>query len=116
MSDNPKHLFEAAFDCKTAEAFKAELERATDVQVNFRDGNGSTVLNWMCFNHDWPEAAAALIKRGCDVNAKDNDGFTPLHQAGQFNRRELASVLIEHGAENPESVKKTLAYLASLVV
>ena len=146
MSDNPKHLFEAAFDCKTAEAFKAELERATDVQVNFRDGNGSTVLNWMCFNHDWPEAAAALIKRGCDVNAKDNDGFTPLHQAGQFSRRELASVLIEHGAkqidqwvkqykdhaefgyifrenardvlnkQNPESVKKTLAYLASLVV
>ena len=52
MSDNPKHLFEAAFDCKTEEAFKAELERATDVQVNFRDGNGSSVLNWMCFNHD----------------------------------------------------------------
>ena len=27
MSDNPKHLFEAAFDCNTEEAFKAELER-----------------------------------------------------------------------------------------
>ena len=46
MSDNPKHLFEAAFDCKTAEAFMAD------------------VLN----------------------------------------------------KQNPESVKKTLAYLASLVV
>ena len=74
MSDGLKLLFEAAFDmlCESPEAFKAELERATDVQVNFRDGNGSSVLNWLCFNPASAsgEAAAALIKRGCDVNAK----------------------------------------------
>ena len=101
MSDNPKHLFEAAFDCKTAEAFKAELERAPDVQVNFRDGNGSTVLNWMCFNHG-AKQIDQWVKQ-----YKDHAEF------GYIFRENARDVL---NKQNPESVKKTLAYLASLVV
>ena len=66
MSDDPRRLFNAAGYGKTAQAFKAELARATDAQLKYRDRDGDTVLNWMAVNHDWPELAAALIKRGCD--------------------------------------------------
>ena len=96
MSDNPKHLFEAAFDCKTAEAFMAELERATDVQVNFRDGNGSTVLNW--------------------IGAKQIDQWVKQYK----DHAEFGYVFNENARDvlnkqNPESTKRTLAYLASLL-
>ena len=73
MSDNPKHLFEAAFDCKTAEAFKAELERAIDQWVK---------------------------------EYKDHAEF------GYIFRENARDVL---NKQNPESVKHTLGYLATLV-
>ena len=53
----------------------------------------------MAINHDWPEAAAALIERGCDVNATSEDGDTALHFAGRWNHRETARVLLERGAD-----------------
>ena len=45
------------------------------------------------------EAAAAITERGCDVNAKGNFGYTALHCAGAYNRRETARVLLERGAD-----------------
>ena len=47
-------------------------------------------------------AAKTLIERGADVNAKDNDGNTPLHWAawkGQTRAAEVAKLLIDNGAE-----------------
>jgi len=40
-----------------------------------------------------------LIKRGADVDAKDNDGDTPLHLATERNFIEIAKLLIERGAD-----------------
>ena len=104
MSDN-NWLYSAAV-AGTAEAFQAKLARSSDAQVKYRDENGWTVLFVMAMKHDWPELAAALIERGCDVNAKNKYGNTALHYAGGYNRRETARVLLEHGADRTIKNKK----------
>jgi hypothetical protein len=40
----------------------------------------------------------SCIHRGAAVNAKDGDGYTPLHIACGGASREMALLLIEHGA------------------
>ena len=55
--------------------------------------------------YDWPEAAAAVIARGCEVNATIKQGFTALHLAGHNNRPETARVLLEHGADRTIKTK-----------
>jgi len=44
------------------------------------------------------EIADILIKRGADVNARDNTGRTPLHFACQSGNINLVNMLIENGA------------------
>ena len=44
------------------------------------------------------DIAQALIARGDDIDAKDNDGRTPLHGAAWYDSRDVASLLIDRGA------------------
>lgn len=43
--------------------------------------------------------AMQLIGKGADVNAKDNNGNTPLHWAAKDGQKEVAALLIEKGAD-----------------
>lgn len=45
------------------------------------------------------EAAALLIDKGADVNAKANDGTTPLARAKSNNDKQMIALLLSHGAE-----------------
>ena len=40
-----------------------------------------------------------LIDLGCDVNAKDNDGATPLHTSALLENAELFKTLLSKGAD-----------------
>jgi hypothetical protein len=50
----------------------------------------------------FPGVARLLLEHGADVNVQvsvpDSSGRTPLHVATEFNRAEVARVLLEHGA------------------
>jgi ankyrin repeat protein len=43
--------------------------------------------------------ATLLLQHGADVNARDGDGATPLHNAALSGRRELAALLLDKGAD-----------------
>ena len=45
------------------------------------------------------EIAELLIENGADVNAKDEDGDTPLHVAVYRNSVEVKELLKKHGAK-----------------
>ena len=41
----------------------------------------------------------ALLAKGAKVNAKDNDGRTPLHRAAYNDHKDVAALLIANGAQ-----------------
>ena len=49
-----------------------------------------------------------LIARGGDVNARANDGRTPLHLAAKHGRENTAKILLDNGADAKAKDKKFL--------
>ena len=45
------------------------------------------------------EITEILIAEGADVNAKDKNGLTPLHEAAVNGHKEVAEILIANGAD-----------------
>ena len=85
------------------EAVKQHLAAGTDVNVKggFADG---TPLHYAAANGH-KEIAELLIEKGADLNAKDEDGGTPLDVAIQFKELETADLLRKHGGKTAEELK-----------
>ena len=85
------------------EAVKQHFAAGTDVDVKggFADG---TPLHYAAANGH-KEIAELLITKGADVNAKDEDGGTPLDVAIQFKELETADLLRKHGGKTAEELK-----------
>jgi ankyrin repeat protein len=85
------------------EAVKQHLAAGTDVDVKggFADG---TSLHYAAANGH-KEIAELLITKGADVNAKDEDGGTPLDVAISFRQTETADLIRKHGGKTGEELK-----------
>lgn len=45
-----------------------------------------------------PQLVESIIQQGADVNARDQNGYTPLQLASQFGRNETVKILLKHDA------------------
>lgn len=95
MSCTP-NLMPGESDIVTDENILQKLRLLTDLEQTDRDGR-TLLLNAAFYNR--PQIAEYLLERGCNVNAQDSSGFTPLHAAVQSDSLPMVQLLLRHGAD-----------------
>ncbi len=95
----PLHL--AAFFGHADIAFTL-VDRGAEVNIRAKNPSAVTPLN-SALAHRNPAVAAEiaeiLIRQGADVNAAQEGGWRPLHQAAAQGFEDLVRLLIKHGAD-----------------
>lgn len=74
------------------------IEAGADVNAPSRNRMTVTALHSAIAARD-RESAFALIAAGADVNAAQQDAFTPLHEAAQNGDRDVVEALLAAGAD-----------------
>lgn len=91
----PLHLA-AAFG--TAQAADMLLQHGAQVDTRSQNAAHNQPLHAAVALSRNPETISLLLAHGADPNAAQAGGFTPLFSAAASNRRDLAEILISHGA------------------
>ncbi|ORY96584.1 ankyrin repeat-containing domain protein, partial [Syncephalastrum racemosum] len=60
---------------------------------------GRTLLHRTC-TEGKVDKIASLLKQGANTNIRDNEGWTPLHEAARHGHVEIAELLVQHGADH----------------
>jgi len=69
------------------------------VTISSINSGGATLLHEACRNKRSADVVKLLLSRGSEVNAKDNNGYTPLHIAALNGCYDIIKILIESGAD-----------------
>ena len=94
-----ENIFEA-IERGNIEIVKWHLAAGVDV----KDGIGITPLHDAC-SEGHKEIVELLISKGAVLNAKDQDGKTPLDKAEHQERTKIADLLRKHGGKTGEELK-----------
>jgi ankyrin repeat protein len=86
----------------------APAARAAKEDVNRRNPDGSTPLQWAVYNGDIAEVKR-LLRAGADVSLANHYGVTPMSLAAEVGNADLLAVLLEAGAnvESPNADGQT---------
>ena len=84
---------------KSDEKALIELLKTGKVKPDQVSAEGQTPLMIAIDNSFSLGCIDQLIELGCDVNAKDNDGYTPLHTSALLESEEMFKKLLSHGAD-----------------
>jgi ankyrin repeat protein len=91
--------------CDQGEVARYLIENGARINARAKDRHGGTPLHWAAALGRL-EMARRLIDAGADLNAGDNDGFTPLDAANYESeiekqaKREIADLLRQRGGKN----------------
>ena len=93
-------------DAQTRRAGPSDRPSKTD--VNHRNPDGSTPLQWAVYNGDVAEAKR-LLRAGANVSLANHYGATPMSLAAEVGHTEMLKVLLEGGAnvESPNADGQT---------
>jgi len=89
----------AKVNVKSSSSGYTPLHRAAWGPVTRRFGQGVEKFG-VDPKENYREIVAFLISKGAEINARDNDGKTPLDQATWSDKGETAALLRKHGAEH----------------
>ncbi|THD21293.1 putative Ankyrin repeat-containing [Fasciola hepatica] len=84
-SSQPATPWDQVIDCR------AERRNSYDFEANF------TPLLFACY-HGHLALVDTLLRRGADINAKDQNGWTALHWAAQRCHADVVELLLDYGA------------------
>ena len=100
-------------------AAKPAAKPAAKTDVNRRNDDGSTPLQWAVYNND-VAAVKRLLRAGADLKLANNYGATPMSLAAEVGNTEMLKVLLEAGADadspNPEGQTALLAVARTGIV
>jgi ankyrin repeat protein len=71
---------------------------ADETDVNRRNRDGSTPLQWAVYEVDVPEVAR-LLRAGADASLANNYGATPMSLAAEIAHTEILTLLLDAGAD-----------------
>lgn len=83
----------------TPEAVRLLLEKGASVHAVSQNAQKNQPLHAALALGRNPESIQLLLQAGADPNARQVANFTPLFSAAAANRRDLAELLIAHGAD-----------------
>ncbi|CAF0858678.1 unnamed protein product [Rotaria sordida] len=81
------------------------LENAGGLYTSLVINSGNTLLHWFCCkkeNDEHINLLNKLIEKGCDINAKNSHGQTPLMFAVKHNMINTCRILLENGVDIDE--------------
>ena len=104
-------LLVVAVGLQTARPVEAQTRKAKE-DVNRRNPDGSTPLQWAVYNGDVTEAKR-LLRAGANVKLANKYGATPMSLAAEVGNADMLALLVEAGANadspNPDGQTALLA-------